>query len=156
MAGIYYWFPKMTGRILGKRLGYWHFGLQFVGFNLSFFPMHILGLEGMPRRIATYSPADGWGTLNLLATVGGFIIALSIAIFVLNVVLTLHEPPTAPADPWGSNSLEWATTSPPPHYNFLVLPEVRSSRPVYDLRVAIASGHPPAEPGPTQSEGSTV
>jgi heme/copper-type cytochrome/quinol oxidase subunit 1 len=124
---------------LDNTLGYWHFGLQFVGFNLAFFPMHILGLQGMPRRVAIYSSDSGWGSLNMLATIGAYLIGVSIMVFVLNVALTLRKPRTEPADPWGGNSLEWATTSPPPDHNFDELPVIRSSRPVYDLRKAVAA-----------------
>jgi len=151
MAGMYYWFPKMFGRSLNRTLGYWHFALQFVGFNLTFFPMHILGLEGMPRRIFTYTQADGWGTINLIATIGSYLIGVSIMLFLINVALTLRKPATAPADPWGGNSLEWATTSPPPHYNFDELPPVRSYRPVFDQRRSLAAG----VPGPTTGGEST-
>ncbi|HEY3211438.1 MAG TPA: cytochrome c oxidase subunit I [Actinomycetota bacterium] len=136
MAAMYYWFPKITGRMLSKRLGQWHFWLQFAGFNLTFFPMHVLGLRGMPRRIADYAPGRGWSFLNLVATAGAFLIAVSIAIFFDNVFVTLRKPRTASADPWGANTLEWATSSPPPPHNFDALPPIRSARPVFDARQA--------------------
>jgi len=142
MAALYYWFPKMTGRMLSKRLGQWHFWLQFAGFNVTFFPMHVLGLRGMPRRIADYPPGRGWGSLNLLATAGAFLIAVSIAIFLVNVFVTLRKPRTASADPWGANTLEWATSSPPPPHNFDALPPIRSARPVFDARQASPEGQP--------------
>jgi cytochrome c oxidase subunit 1 len=136
MAAMYYWFPKITGRMLSRRLGQWHFWLQVVGFNLTFFPMHMLGLRGMPRRIADYAPGRGWSFLNLLATAGAFLIAVSIAIFLANVFVTLRKPRMASADPWGANTLEWATSSPPPPHNFDALPPIRSGRPVFDARQA--------------------
>jgi cytochrome c oxidase subunit 1 len=136
MAAMYFWFPKITGRMLSKRLGQWHFWLQLVGFNLTFFPMHILGLRGMPRRIADYAPDRGWSFLNLVATVGSFVIAVSIAVFLVNVFVTLRKPRTVSADPWQGNTLEWATSSPPPPHNFDALPKIRSNRPVFDARQA--------------------
>src|SRR6266542_3521658 len=136
MAGVYYWFPKITGRMLSRRLGLWHFWLQLVGFNLTFFPMHMLGLQGMPRRVADYAPDRGWNTLNLLSSIGAFVIAAAMVVFAVNVILTLRKPRTAPADPWSGNTLEWATTSPPPPHNFDRLPAIGSARPVYDARLA--------------------
>jgi cytochrome c oxidase subunit 1 len=137
MAGLYYWFPKITGRMLSRKLGVWHFWVQFVGFNLTFFPMHILGLEGMPRRVADYAPNRGWNVWNLTSSVGAFVIALSMVLFLVNVITTLRKPRSSPADPWGGNTLEWATSSPPPPHNFDALPEIRSARPVYDARAAL-------------------
>jgi cytochrome c oxidase subunit I len=133
-AGIYYWFPKMFGRKLNETLGKIQFVLMFIGFNLTFFPMHILGLEGMPRRIANYAPETGWQSLNLLATIGGFTIALSMLPFIWNVFITLRSGEPAGDDPWEANTLEWATSSPPPPYNFDRIPEIRSERPVFDQR----------------------
>jgi cytochrome c oxidase subunit 1 len=133
-AGIYYWFPKMTGRMLDEGLGKIHFVLMFVGFNLTFFPMHMLGLQGMPRRIADYASNAGWNDWNLLASIGGFIIAASILPFIWNVFVSRRNGKIAGDDPWEANTLEWATSSPPPPYNFDRLPDIRSERPVFDAR----------------------
>jgi cytochrome c oxidase subunit 1 len=138
MAGLYYWFPKITGRMLSRRLGQVQFWVQFVGFNMTFFPMHILGLRGMPRRVADYPTGRGWDSLNLLSSLGAFVIAASMVILLVNVISTMRKPKTAPNDPWDGNTLEWATSSPPPVHNFDALPPIRSARPVYDARMAAA------------------
>jgi cytochrome c oxidase subunit I len=137
MAGLYYWFPKMTGRMLNETLGKLQFVLMFVGFNLTFFPMHQLGLAGMPRRIADYASNAGWNDLNLMATIGGFTIAASILPLLWNVFASLRGGEIAGDDPWEANTLEWATSSPPPPYNFDRLPQIRSERPLFDLRYGV-------------------
>ncbi|HJP88617.1 MAG TPA: cytochrome c oxidase subunit I [Candidatus Limnocylindrales bacterium] len=139
-AGIYYWFPKMTGRMLDETLGKVHFVLMFVGFNLTFFPMHMLGLAGMPRRIADYAGDAGWNDWNLVATIGGFIIGISMLPFIWNVLVSLRGGKIAGDDPWEGNTLEWATSSPPPPYNFDRLPDIRSERPLFDQRHGLLSG----------------
>jgi cytochrome c oxidase subunit I len=159
-AGVYYWFPKMTGRMLSEGLGKVQFVLMFIGFNLTFFPMHVLGLSGMPRRIADYASTAGWNELNLAASIGGFIIASSMIPFLVNVAVSLRGGRIAGDDPWEANTLEWATSSPPPPYNFDHLPEIRSERPLFDLRhgrtrpAAILPDPGPA-PQPTDSGSGT-
>jgi len=139
-AGLYYWFPKMTGRMLDETLGKIQFVLMFIGFNLTFFPMHALGLQGMPRRIADYASGAGWNDLNMAATIGGFIIGISMLPFLWNVLVSLRSGAVAGDDPWEGNTLEWATTSPPPPYNFDRLPDIRSERPVFDQRHGHGAG----------------
>jgi heme/copper-type cytochrome/quinol oxidase subunit 1 len=127
----------MTGRLLSERLGKWHFWLMLIGMNLTFFPMHQLGLDGMPRRVADYAASQtAWTDLNVLITIGSVFLAVSILIFGWNVVSSvfLRRGAVAPDDPWGGYSLEWWTSSPPPPHNFTSLPTIRSERPVYDFR----------------------
>jgi cytochrome c oxidase subunit I+III len=126
LGGLSYWYPKATGRLLSERLGLWSFALAFVGFNVTFFPMHILGLRGMPRRVYTYLPETGWGDLNLLATAGAFTMAVGVLLFVLNLVRSARHGAVAGDDPWGGDGLEWATASPPRPFNFAELPTVRA------------------------------
>jgi cytochrome c oxidase subunit 1 len=123
-GAFYYWFPKATGRMLGERAGRWAFWLFFVGFNVAFFPMHQLGLQGMPRRVYTYLEGTGWGDLNLVATVGAFVIAAGILVFIGDVAWAYRRGRVAADDPWGADTLEWATSSPPPAYNFVFPPTV--------------------------------
>src|SRR6266851_5563381 len=133
-AGIYYWFPKVTGKLLGERLGKVQFWLMLIGVNLAFFPMHILGLLGMPRRIYTYPGNLGWNEMNLLASIGAFILGIAMVIFLWNVIISLRSGKQAGTDPWDAFTLEWDTDSPPKVYNFLSLPIVRSRRPFYDKK----------------------
>jgi cytochrome c oxidase subunit 1 len=133
-AGIYYWFPKMTGYRLHETLGKAICGVEFVGFNLTFFPMHVLGLDGMQRRIADYAPNLGWTHLNELSTLGSYIMAVGVVLFLWNVVQAFRSKVPAGNDPWEGYTLEWFTTSPPPEYNFESLPPIRSERPVFDWR----------------------
>lgn len=133
-GGMYYWFPKIWGRKLNETLGKIHFTLMIIGFNLTFFPMHLLGLNGMPRRIATYTSSSGWDTLNLVSSIGAFIIAISMFPFLAACIMAFRRPKDQPNDPWEANTLEWWTTSPPPVHNFDDLPEIHSERPLFDLR----------------------
>ena len=123
-SGAYYWWPKITGRILNEGLGKLHFWLTFIGFNVTFFPMHFLGMDGMPRRINTYDSAMGWDLWNGVATVGSFIIAVSVLVFIHNVFRTIRKGEIAGNDPWDGRTLEWSISSPPPHYNFEEIPVV--------------------------------
>jgi cytochrome c oxidase subunit 1 len=132
LGGIHYWFPKMTGRMLNERLAQATFGLLFVGFNLTFFPMHILGIHGMPRRVYTYVPESGWGGLNTLATVGAFVMGVAVLLFVANVLRSLRSGAIAGDNPWDAAGLEWATSSPPPMYNFDALPVIEGRSPLWE------------------------
>jgi cytochrome c oxidase subunit 1 len=133
-AGIYYWFPKATGKLLCDKLGRWHFWLFVIGFEMTFVPMHFLGMLGMPRRIYTYAPDRGWDFWNLISSLGAIVQVTAIAIFIWNVLDSLRTGEKAGDDPWDGWTLEWATSSPPPEYNFEKLPVVRSSRPLWDLK----------------------
>jgi cytochrome c oxidase subunit I+III len=131
-AGVYYWFPKFTGRMLDERLGRWNFWLLFIGTNLAFFPMHIVGLLGMPRRVYTYDAGLGWEPYNLLSSIGVLVILLGIAVFILNVARSYRRGEPAGNNPWGADTLEWATTSPPAEHGWSILPIVRSRHPLWD------------------------
>ena len=131
-AGVYYWFPKFTGKLLDERLGKWNFWLLFVGVNVAFFPMHIVGLLGMPRRVYTYDEGLGWGIYNLVSTIGVFIIVPGIGVFVWNVVRSYRRGEPAGPNPWGADTLEWAVPSPPAEHGWSVLPIVHSRHPLWD------------------------
>ncbi|ARM15652.1 MULTISPECIES: cytochrome c oxidase subunit I [Rhizobium] len=131
IGAIYYWFPKMTGRMMSERLGRWAFGLIFTGFHLTFFPMHILGLQGMPRRVYTYPPELPWAGLNLFVSLSAAILAAGFLIFFIDAVRSFKFGPLAGPNPWNASTLEWATSSPPPPYNFRHIPVVRSGAPLW-------------------------
>ncbi|MER9405292.1 cytochrome c oxidase subunit I [Mesorhizobium caraganae] len=130
LGAIYYWFPKLTGRLMSETLGRWVFGLIFVGFNLTFFPMHILGLQGMPRRIYTYQPEMPWSGLNMFISLSAIILAAGFILFFVDAIRSARSGPIATANPWGASTLEWAAPSPPPSYNFARLPVVGSLEPL--------------------------
>ena len=133
-AAIYYWFPKIIGRMLSEKLGKWHFWLFFIGFHMTFDTMHFVGMLGMPRSIYTFEPDRGWNTLNMIVSLGGFIQAIAVLILVWNIVDSFLHGPLAGNDPWDAWTLEWSTPSPPPPYNFATDPVVRSRRPLWDIK----------------------
>ena len=132
LGGIAYWFPKVTGRLLSERLGRWSFWLSFVGFNLGFFPMHLLGIAGMPRRVYTYGAGLGWERDNMLATIGAYVFALGLLVFLVNVLRSRRAGEPAGHNPWGASTLEWSIPSPPPPYNFARIPTVRGREPLWE------------------------
>jgi cytochrome c oxidase subunit 1/cytochrome c oxidase subunit I+III len=135
IGGLHYWFPKFTGRMLGERFGKWTFWVLFTGFNIGFFPMHIAGLLGMPRRVYTYQAQMGWNGVNLVSTIGSFLFAAGILMFLINVVISLRRGKVAGPNPWDAPSLEWSVPSPPPEYNFAVLPIIASRHPLWEDRL---------------------
>jgi cytochrome c oxidase subunit 1 len=136
MAAVYLWWPKVTGVLLREGLGKLHFWLAALGANLTFFPMFLLGRDGMTRRVADYPEDAGWNTLNALSSLGAALIAVSLVVFVINVAVSSAWRRAAGDDPWAGHSLEWATSSPPPRHNFdRPLPPIRSYHPLYDLRM---------------------
>jgi cytochrome c oxidase subunit I len=132
-SGLYYWFPKISGKMLSEKLGRWHFWLTFIGFNMTFLIQHVLGLAGMPRRIFTYPALPGWGIMNLISTIGAFVLGVSVLVFLWNLYVSFQHGETAGDNPWNAWTLEWATSSPPPLQNFKAVPPVRSRRPLWDL-----------------------
>jgi cytochrome c oxidase subunit 1/cytochrome c oxidase subunit I+III len=140
MVGLYYWFPKFTGRTLNEGLGALGFWTMFIGFNLGFFPMHITGLFGMARRVYTYPEGLGFDTLNLITTLGGYIFALGVLIFLINVFYSLRHGLIAGPNPWDAPTLEWSVPSPPPPYNFVVIPSVASRHPLWEERLDEGDG----------------
>lgn len=137
LGALYHWFPKMSGRMLDERLGKISFWLIFIGFNVGFFPMHIAGLLGMPRRVYTYSADMGWSTLNLITSIGAFVLAFGLLLTLINVIRSRSAGKVAGANPWDADTLEWTTASPPPPYNFVVIPTVASRNPLWEDRLGI-------------------
>jgi cytochrome c oxidase subunit 1 len=131
-AGIYHYYPKITGRLLNETLGKWHFWLNFIGMNLTFFPMHFSGMLGMPRRIYTYDSGQGWDSYNLMSSIGAYLIAVATLIFVYNFFTSRKRGAAAGHNPWHAGTLEWSIPSPPPEYNFAVLPQVTSRYPLWE------------------------
>ncbi|MCC6237505.1 MAG: cytochrome c oxidase subunit I [Dehalococcoidia bacterium] len=146
-SGLFYWFPKMFGRMLDEGLGKWQFWLFFIGVNLAFFPMHFLGLAGMPRRIYTYDAGLGWDFWNMVSTIGAYVIGVSVLVFIWNFFKTMSKPMDQPNNPWGAPTLEWATSSPPPEHDFDVVPVVRARDPLWYDR-----DHGLEQPQPTGHE----
>jgi heme/copper-type cytochrome/quinol oxidase subunit 1 len=134
LGGLYFWFPKMSGRMLSETAGKVTFWLLVLGFNLTFLPQYSAGLSGMPRRVNEYTAGSGLEGYNLVSTIGSFVIALAIAVTLANIFWSLRKGKTAGPDPWRANSLEWFTTSPPPDHNFDVIPTIRSLEPMKDYR----------------------
>src|SRR4029079_1113536 len=133
-GGIYFYYPKMTGRLLSEKIGNWHFWLTFIGMNLTFFPMHFSGLMGMPRRIYTYEAGQGWELFNLMSTYGTVILMIGTAFFIWNFFRSFKAGEIAGNDPWGGGTLEWSIPSPPPEYNFAKIPKVTSRYPMWDMK----------------------
>ena len=134
IGGIYYWFPKFTGRMTNEKFGKWIFWIMFISFNLGFFPMHISGLLGMPRRIYTYAPDMGWNTVNMVTSIGSFLFAFGVLLFLIDIAISLKRGAPAGDNPWDAPTLEWATSSPPPPYNFAVVPIIASRHPLWEGR----------------------
>ena len=143
-AGLYYWMPKMSGRMMSEPMGQWHFWITIIAFNVTFFPMHFLGVDGMPRRVYTYTAMEGWNLWNMVATVGSFTLGLAQLIFVYNFFWHLRNGRAAGDDPWDAATLEWSIPSPPPEHDFDRVPAVTSQRPLFDMKYA---GAPRPEPG---------
>jgi cytochrome c oxidase subunit I+III len=152
-GAFYYWWPKIYGYVLDERLGKLSFWLIFIGFNLTFFPMHVAGLLGMPRRIYTFQEGLGWDVYNLLATIGAYILTAGIAATAVNFFSSRRRGASAAPDPWGGETLEWATTSPPPDYNFLQIPNVRSREPLWDQPELKRLNEQVLDPDRTLTEG---
>jgi heme/copper-type cytochrome/quinol oxidase subunit 1 len=148
MVGIYHWFPKMAGRLLDERIGRWNFWLMFIGFNLGFFPMHIAGLLGMPRRVYTYPEGMGWDTVNLITTIGSYLFAVGFLLLIVNVVVSLRRGRAAGPNPWDADSLEWSMPSPPPPYNFVTIPTVASRSPLWEERLRATEHRSALREGP--------
>jgi cytochrome c oxidase subunit 1/cytochrome c oxidase subunit I+III len=158
-AAVYYWFPKITGRMLSEKLGRAHFWLMVLGFNMTFFVQHFLGFLGMPRRVFTYPDLPNWATLNQISTVGAFLMAIASLLFVINIAKSTRAGEVAGDNPWKAWTLEWATTSPPPHDNFSEVPPITGRRPLWDLeqpKSKKTESKKKAEPEKTYDEGAVA
>jgi cytochrome c oxidase subunit I len=147
VGATYFWFPKMSGRMLDERLGRWNFWTMFIGFNLAFLPMHLTGLLGMPRRVYTYAEGMGWDTLNLITSIGSFVFAAGVLLLFVNILKSLKSGAPAGANPWDAPTLEWSVASPPPPYNFAVIPTVASRHPLWESRLGEAAAASSIERG---------
>lgn len=156
LGALYFWFPKITGRLLSERLGRWNFWITLIGFNVAFMPMHVTGLMGMPRRIATYPEGLGWTNLNMITSVGAFIFAFGILLLLINVVVSLRRGEIAGRNPWDGYTLEWTTPSPPPPYNFPVIPAVASRHPLWEERLQEGIGRSTTRRGFALAEGKEI
>jgi cytochrome c oxidase subunit 1 len=143
-AGLYYWFPKMSGRMMSEGIGKVSFWLMFIGFNLTFLIQHSAGLSGMPRRVYDYPEAAGWNTYNMISTIGSFILGIGVLVTCVNVLISAKRGKPAGNDPWKGNTLEWFVPSPPPENNFDVVPRVRSVEPMKDIRREVQRQSEPA------------
>lgn len=153
-GALYYWFPKMSGRMLDERLGRWNFWVMFVGVNVLFLPMHLLGLRGMPRRIYTYDAGLGWSLTNMIITIGAYLFAFGVLLFIINVFMSLRRGVLAGANPWDAGTLEWSMPSPPPPYNFATIPVVASRHPLWEDRLPNeGSGFSVIRNGPELAQG---
>ncbi|MGH7510863.1 MAG: cytochrome c oxidase subunit I [Gemmatimonadales bacterium] len=152
-AGAYYWWPKMFGRVLDERLGQLHFWLMMIGFNLTFFPMHFLGLHGMPRRVYTYPEGLGFELMNQIETAGSFVLGLAFLVFLWNIFRTARRPRNAPADPWNGATLEWSIPSPPQEFNFAEIPVVHGRDALWELKREKRTGAQLPEPARVSGEG---
>jgi len=154
LAGVIYWFPKFTGRLMDERLAKWSFWTLFVATNVVFFPMHIVGMLGMPRRVYTYMPGLGWDAANLVETVGAGLFAVGMLVFLYDVVVSISRGQRAGPNPWDAGTLEWATSSPPPPYNFAVIPTVASRHPLWEDRLGgEGTGKSLVDRGPVLADG---
>jgi heme/copper-type cytochrome/quinol oxidase subunit 1 len=153
VGATYMWFPKFTGRLMDERLGRWNFWTMFWGFNIGFLPMHLTGLLGMPRRVYTYPDGMGWDYLNLITSIGSFIFAVGVLLFFVNCWKSYRSGAIAGNDPWGGSTLEWATTSPPPPYNFAVIPTVASRHPLWEDQLQESEARSSIQRGMTLDRG---
>ena len=153
LGGLYFWFPKMTGKMLDERLGRIAFWIVFIGFNVAFLPMHLTGFMGMPRRVYTYPAVSGWGGVNMVSTVGAFILAFGIGTIVINIIISVGRGKAAGPNPWDAPTLEWAVSSPPPSYNFAVIPTIASRHPLWEERLGESHARSSLDVGPVLDQG---